>query len=173
MTPLKLAQDYVGRGWNLTPVEYRSKKPIGIGWQHRVIDAGNVAQYFNDTQLNIGAVLGPTSRNLTDVDEDADVAICIGLYILPKTKARFGRASKRDSHRLYYTDCRLLTGPQPLPSTIRENRSSRAVLSSCALEATPAHSPSSPARFTKLTLMCSTLDMTQTGSTWEARSTSQ
>ena len=88
----------------MTPVEYRGKRPIGNGWQHRVIDAGNIAQYFNDTQLNIGVVLGPTSHNLTDVDEDADVAIRIGPYILPQTKARFGRASKRDSHRLYYTD---------------------------------------------------------------------
>ena len=88
----------------MTPVEYCGKRPIGNGWQHRVIDAGNIAQYFNDAQLNIGVVLGPTSHNLTDVDEDADVAICIGSYILSETKARFGRASKRDSHRLYYTD---------------------------------------------------------------------
>jgi hypothetical protein len=104
MTLLEIAQGYISRGWNPTPVEYRGKRPIGNGWQRRIIDAGNVAEHFNGEQLNIGVVLGPSSHQLTDVDEDADVAISIGLYILPQTNARFGRSSKRDSHRLYYTD---------------------------------------------------------------------
>jgi hypothetical protein len=104
MTPLEIAQGYVGRGWNVTPVEYRGKRPIGNGWQHRIIDASNVAQYFDGEQLNIGVVLGPSSHKLTDVDEDADEAVAIGPYILPQTQARFGRISKRDSHRLYYTN---------------------------------------------------------------------
>jgi hypothetical protein len=104
MTPLDIALSYIARGWNVTPVEYRGKRPLGNGWQLRIIDASNAPHYFNGEQLNIGAVLGPSSHKLTDVDEDADEAICIGPYILPRTQARFGRASKRDSHRLYYSN---------------------------------------------------------------------
>ncbi len=105
MTPLEIALPYiVRRGWNLTPVEYRSKRPIGNGWQLRVIDATNAAEYFNSEKMNIGVVLGPSSHDLTDVDEDADEAILIGPYILPRTSSCFGRASKRNSHRLYYTE---------------------------------------------------------------------
>jgi hypothetical protein len=103
-SPLDIALDYIARGWNPTPVQYRNKRALGDGWQLRIIDATNAAQFFNGEKLNIGAVLGPSSRKLTDVDEDAAEAIYIGPYILPKTKARFGRASKRDSHRLYYTE---------------------------------------------------------------------
>jgi Bifunctional DNA primase/polymerase, N-terminal len=102
-TPLEIALDAIARGWNPVPIEYRTKKPIGAEWQLRVIDAGNAARYFNGAEMNIGVLLGPTSHNLTDVDHDADEAICIGPYVLPRTKARFGRASKRDSHSLYYT----------------------------------------------------------------------
>jgi hypothetical protein len=104
MTPLEIALGYIARGWNPVPVVYRSKRPIGDGWQRRIVDAGNVAEHFNGEQLNIGVVLGPSSHNLTDVDADANVAIYIGPYILPQTGARFGRASKRDSHRLYRTN---------------------------------------------------------------------
>jgi hypothetical protein len=109
-TPLETALGYIGRGWNVTPVEYRGKKPLGNGWQLRVIDATNAAQYFNGEKLNIGAVLGPTSRKLTDVDLDCDEAIAIAPYILPRTRARFGRASKRESHRLYYTELSTVAG---------------------------------------------------------------
>ena len=91
MTPLEIALAYIRRGWNVTPVAYRSKRPLGDGWQLRIVNADNAAEYFNGDELNIGAVLGPTSRKLTDVDMDADVAICIGPYILPRTQARFGR----------------------------------------------------------------------------------
>jgi hypothetical protein len=104
MTPLDIALSYIACGWNVTPVEYRGKRPLGNSWQLRVIDATNAAKFFNVEQLNIGAVLGPSSHKLTDVGMDADVAICIGPYILPQTQARFGRASKRDSHRLYYSN---------------------------------------------------------------------
>jgi Bifunctional DNA primase/polymerase, N-terminal len=110
VTPLDIALAYIGRGWNPVPVEYPAKKPIGNAWQSRIIDAGNAAQHFNGEQMNIGVVLGPTSRKLTDVDEDANEAICIGPYILPRTRARFGRASKRESHRLYYTELSAIAG---------------------------------------------------------------
>ena len=105
MTALDIALDYIGRGWNPVPVNYRAKKPsAGNGWQLRVIDATNAPHYFNGGEMNIGVVLGPSSHGLTDVDLDCDEARAVAPYILPRTGAIFGRASSRAAHRLYYTD---------------------------------------------------------------------
>jgi hypothetical protein len=105
VTALTIALDYIGRGWNPVPVDYRTKKPsTGTGWQLRVIDAANAPHYFNGGQMNIGVVLGPSSHGLTDVDLDCEEARVIAPYILPRTRAIFGRTSSRASHRLYYTD---------------------------------------------------------------------
>jgi hypothetical protein len=106
MTPiLELALDYIGRGWNVVPVDHRSKKPsAGKGWQLRIIDATNAPHYFNGGPMNIGVMLGPSSHGLTDVDLDCDEARAVAPYVLPRTGAIFGRASSRAAHRLYYTD---------------------------------------------------------------------
>jgi putative DNA primase/helicase len=53
---------------------------------------------------NVGVILGPSSRGLTDVDLDSPEAIAIAPYLLPRTKAIFGRKSKRASHYLFYSD---------------------------------------------------------------------
>jgi len=101
-TPLDIALDYIGRGWNPVPVDHRSKKPTtGNGWQLRIIDATNAPYYFNGGQMNIGVILGPSSHGLTDVDLDCDEARAVAPYILPRTGAIFGRASSRAAHRLY------------------------------------------------------------------------
>jgi hypothetical protein len=105
VTALTIALDYIGRGWNPVPVDYRSKKPsTGNGWQLRIIDATNAPHYFNGGQMNIGVILGPSSHGLTDVDLDCEEARAVAPYILPRTGAIFGRASSRAAHRLYYTD---------------------------------------------------------------------
>jgi Bifunctional DNA primase/polymerase, N-terminal len=105
VTTLAIALDYIGRGWNPVPVDYRTKKPsTGNGWQLRVIDAANAPHYFNGGQMNIGVVLGPSSHGLTDVDLDCEEARAVAPYILPRTGAIFGRASSRAAHWLYYTD---------------------------------------------------------------------
>jgi hypothetical protein len=105
MTPLDAALDLITRGWNPVPVESRSKKPaLGLDWHKVVITTANAAQYFNGRDLNIGAQLGAPSRGLTDVDLDAQEAIVIAPYILPRTGSIFGRASARNSHWLYYTE---------------------------------------------------------------------
>jgi hypothetical protein len=101
---LDIALGYVRRGWNPVPVSYRSKAPIGDSWQARVIDASNVASFFDNGPQNVGVILGPRSHGLTDVDLDCAEAIAIAPFILPPTKAIFGRASKRASHWLYTTD---------------------------------------------------------------------
>jgi hypothetical protein len=104
MTPLDAALVYISRGWNPTPVELRTKKPIGEEWQNRIIDAGSAPKFFNGQRMNIGVVLGASSKGLTDIDLDCAEAIIIAPYILPATKALFGRSGKRNSHMLYYTD---------------------------------------------------------------------
>jgi hypothetical protein len=110
MTPLDLALRYIERGWNPIPVPFRSKRPEGDAWQARVIDAAAAPQYFDGGPSNIGVLLGPSSHGLTDVDLDCAEAIAIAPYILPRTRAIFGRASKRASHWLYYTDLAVTAG---------------------------------------------------------------
>jgi Bifunctional DNA primase/polymerase, N-terminal len=99
---LDVAPGYALRGWNPVPLPFRTKKPIDQGWQDRTITAEDVDQFFNSKPMNIGVILGPTSHGLTDVDLDCDEAIAIAPALLPPTKAIFGRASARGSHRLYY-----------------------------------------------------------------------
>src|SRR5262245_2509274 len=102
-SPLDIALDYIGRGWNPVPVNYRAKKPsAGSGWQLRIIDATNAAHYFNGGEMNIGVVLGPSSQGLTDVDLDCDEARAIAPYILPRTGAIFGRAEPRRTPALLH-----------------------------------------------------------------------
>ena len=62
---------------------------------------GRPTQYFNGTPQNVGVVLGPSSRGLTDLDLDCREAIELASYVLPKTGAIFGRASAPGSHWLY------------------------------------------------------------------------
>jgi hypothetical protein len=104
MSMLEIALDYILRGWNPVPIKYRTKQPIGNGWQNRIITADTAPQYFNGAQMNVGVILGPTSQGLTDIDLDCAEAIAIAPYVLPRTAALFGRPSKRASHRLYITD---------------------------------------------------------------------
>ena len=104
MTALDLALDYINRGWNPVPVPFRGKKPLDDEWQNRVIDAAAAPAHFNGNPMNVGVQLGVKSHNLNDVDLDCHEAIVMAAYILPPTKAIFGRASKRNSHRLYYSD---------------------------------------------------------------------
>ena len=104
MTPLEIACNYISRGWNPVPCDYKSKIPIGEEWQLRVIDASNAAQYFNTNPQNIGVAMGPTSKGLTDADLDCAEAVAIAPYILPRTNAIFGHASRPLSHWLYCTN---------------------------------------------------------------------
>jgi len=65
VTALTIALDYIGRGWNPVPVDYRTKKPsTGTGWQLRIIDVNNAPHYFNGGQMNIGVILGPSSQRV-------------------------------------------------------------------------------------------------------------
>jgi hypothetical protein len=101
--PLNIALSYIKRGWNPVPIPFLAKGPIDSGWQFRVINEATAANFFNGQQQNIGVILGPTSRGLTDVDLDCPEAIKLAPQFLPPTGARFGRRSAPDSHWLYRT----------------------------------------------------------------------
>lgn len=85
-------------------MKFKTKVPIGEAWQARTITTETAPQHFNGAQLNVGVVLGPSSKGLTDTDLDCAEAVAIAPYVLPQTAARFGRKSKRESHRLYTTN---------------------------------------------------------------------
>ena len=98
--PLQVAQDYIKRGWNPVPVSRQTKKPIGSGWQKRVLTAATAPRHFNGAAVNVGVQLGPNSHNLNDIDLDCPEAVQIGGLLLPATNATFGRKSKPRSHLL-------------------------------------------------------------------------
>jgi hypothetical protein len=102
--PLKIALDFLKRGWNPVPLSRETKKPIGQGWQKRRITTETVGDYFNGAKLNIGVQLGAHSDGLCDVDLDAPEALTAGAILLPKSNNIFGRQSKRRSHLLFRSD---------------------------------------------------------------------
>ena len=103
MTALDTAVEYIRRGWNPVPIPFRQKKPVDDGWQLRIIDEASAPRHFNGAPQNVGIILGPTSGGLTDCDLDCAEAVALARYLLPKTDAVFGRASRRGSHFLYRT----------------------------------------------------------------------
>ena len=62
--------------------------------------------------LNVGAIMGPKSGGLTDVDLDCKEAVALAPYFLPATGAVYGRPGKRRSHWLYTCG-----DPEPKAST--------------------------------------------------------
>src|SRR6516164_4236991 len=81
-SPLDIALDYIGRGWNPVPVNYRAKKPsTGNGWQLRVIDeARAIAPYILP---RTGAIFGRASSRAahrlyyTDLSVNANKAVVV------------------------------------------------------------------------------------------------
>jgi hypothetical protein len=102
-TARDIAMEYAQRGWNPVPVPFKSKIPTGTEWQKRVIREEDVPKYFNGQPQNIGVQMGEASNGLTDADLDCQEAVDLASWVLPKTKALFGRTSKRASHWLYRT----------------------------------------------------------------------
>lgn len=85
------------------PIPYREKGPTLEGWKQLRITQENAAHYFNGAPQNIGIILGEVSRGLVDVDIDCPEALLLASHLLPTTGGRFGRASKRASHWLYFS----------------------------------------------------------------------
>ncbi len=101
---LTTAHDHIARGWAPLPVLYQGKGCKEDKWQSLRITADNAAQYFSKDRQNVGVLLGEASNGLTDVDLDCPEAVALAAAFLPATGAVFGRASKRRSHRLFYSN---------------------------------------------------------------------
>jgi hypothetical protein len=97
ITVADAALDYAKRGWKPVPVDRKSKKPIGRGWQKQPFDP----RQFNGNTQNIALQLGAASSGLVDVDLDSMTAIGFAPDFLPPTGAIFGHRSKPCSHQLY------------------------------------------------------------------------
>jgi hypothetical protein len=91
---------YAQRGWKPVPVNRKTKKAIGKGWQTRPF----APEQFDGNAQNIAVQLGAASGGLTDVDLDSMDAIGFAPEFLPPTDAIFGHRSKPCSHQLYVTD---------------------------------------------------------------------
>jgi AAA domain/Bifunctional DNA primase/polymerase, N-terminal len=104
MSTFDAALDLIRRGFAITPITFRTKKPsLGDEWQKYEITESNLPQYFNGAQQNVGAKLGCGDASPTDLDLDCPEAIAAAPYLLPRT-ATFGHASKRCSHWIYKTN---------------------------------------------------------------------
>jgi Bifunctional DNA primase/polymerase, N-terminal len=103
MSALETAVLYLRQGFAVVPVPHKSKRPVGDRWQNMRITEPLASRHFNGESQNIGALLGAPSAGLTDGDLDSQEAIIAAPYLMPRTGAVFGRASKRFSHRLYKT----------------------------------------------------------------------
>jgi hypothetical protein len=107
---IAIARAYLTRTppWHPVPVPYKQKGPKDTGWPKFNITLENVGKYFNSGLMNVGVQMGPKSDGLTDADLDCSEAVALAPYFLPETPAKFGRASSRRAHWLYYCD-----GPEP------------------------------------------------------------
>ena len=114
MTPLDIANNYIGRAWSPISVPYKSKAPNIPGWPELRITCETAPSYFNGVPLNIGVLLGAASRGLTDVDIDFDEAVAVAPFFLPKTNAIFGRPGRPASHWFYETPLAEAGLPAPI-----------------------------------------------------------
>jgi putative DNA primase/helicase len=114
---LEIALRYLKAGYVPIPVTFRGKKPLFNEWQNAVIDEANLAEHFSRNELNVGILLGSQSGDIADVDIDNDLALALSSQFLPDTKMVFGRASSRQSHRIY--KC-----PIPKPKQFRDENNS-------------------------------------------------
>jgi putative DNA primase/helicase len=97
---LAAALRWCKRGAAPIPVRFREKVPIGEAWQKQRITAVDAAAVFDGAPLNIGILWGEPSGHVVDVDLDWPEACGVAAALLPAT-ASYGRASSRQSHRLY------------------------------------------------------------------------
>src|SRR5216683_6647438 len=95
---VEAALDYHHRGWPV--VRLNGKAPTRKDWQVIKYDEAELVSIFAGGNSNIGVVLGEVS-SLVDVDLDCYEARAMAAEFLPKTPARFGRKSSRQSHCLY------------------------------------------------------------------------
>ena len=100
-----LARKYRDRGFATVPVPVGGKSPNVRGWPDlRLTTDEKIDEYFNRDRLNVGAIWGPASGDLADVDLDCKEAVELAPHFLPRTGSIYGRPGKRRSHYLYSGD---------------------------------------------------------------------
>lgn len=98
---LDAARALVNKRFAVLPVPHKQKGPTTAGWQHLRISESELTKHFNGQPANIGILTGEPSGWLVDIDLDHPQAVALARDYLPATEARFGRASKAESHWLY------------------------------------------------------------------------
>jgi hypothetical protein len=88
------AREYIGRHWQVTLLEPQGKKCIHSDWLTRIYGPDDFASEHN---IGIKSVDG-----LADADFDCVEAVFMAEVIAPKTKAVYGRKSRRRSHWLFH-----------------------------------------------------------------------
>jgi putative DNA primase/helicase len=100
VTALDVARDYLARGWQPIPVPRGTKIPTLDGWPELRLTEETLPEHFNGGP-NVGVLNGAPSGGIVDGDLDAREAVVLADTFLPPTRARFGRRSKPNSHRIY------------------------------------------------------------------------
>jgi hypothetical protein len=119
---LAAARSYLARGWQVVPLEPRSKKPRHPGWPERRLGADDLAGELAG-HANVGLLTGRASGGLVDVDLDAPEAIAAAPDLLPRTARIHGRAGKPASH--YWYRVLAVESPHPQPLSLRGEGSAR------------------------------------------------
>lgn len=97
---IKAAIAYHRRGFQPVVVPAGRKGPVTKGWQSQVYTEAELATRFAG-KGNIGLLLGPSSRNLVDVDLDCREARTLADKFLPGTPSVTGRPGTPRAHRWY------------------------------------------------------------------------
>jgi hypothetical protein len=99
--PLTIALEVIARGICPVPIRVGAKKPTRKRWQFLRISAADAPNYFNGSNLNVGALMGACSGGLADVDLDCAEPVKLAPFLLPATHSIYGRAGKKQSHYLF------------------------------------------------------------------------
>ena len=71
-----IAKKYLDKGWAVTPVAYRTKRPLLNDWTNTRLSPEAINRHFGSPPTNIGVVLGCASNGLVDVDiDDTELSI--------------------------------------------------------------------------------------------------
>ena len=82
MSPLDFALEYIGRGWAVVPVPFKSKRPAGDAWQNLRVTEADAPQWFNGQAQNVGVLMGAVSGDLADIDLDCAEAIDAATHVI-------------------------------------------------------------------------------------------
>ena len=118
-TLLEAARELLGEGISPVPVPYRSKVPVLEAWQKLRLTPETLADHFNGTLQNIGALNGAPSGGFVDVDLDSDEAVVAARYLLPPTGYIWGRGQRPASHYGYRVDVSPAKGSTPYDDPLR------------------------------------------------------